>query len=660
MYTLFKYYRFLRKRIFAINYKFSLIEILDAADSQITLNEKVLWIKKLVDWIRSPIIDQENTSEPLKHVNYGDQSIRLKLLIKTLHDKKDFRRPVTLLLTSVLSEIEPLDYFCDAGMITSHAFFREFLYRSVLRYLPSYRNFTSLSIFMEEVLDESIDAEWMETIDLQLLKELAEILEIEPTFLEEIASKYYFSIRQASKILAVRLGSLASLIEFRSRVAPQDRFLLIDTTENLSSEFLERSRRLTENVHQTLESSGVSIELVFLIERIKSILARLQILTDVMQNTKNGEQYQHMLCAILRAQQEKNSVSGFLSTNLKLISQKIVERAGITGEHYIARKAKEFRELFFSSAGGGLLTVVTTLLKFAISKLNLPLFFEGILSWFNYTLSFMAIQMAHFTLATKAPAMTASVLASKLREVHDAEAQMEFAREVRHIFLSGLVAVMGNVIFVVLGAITIDFLLFSYSGNHFLSNESAIHYLGDHHLLMSLTLWYAAYTGAVLWLGSAVGGWFENWYTYRGIPRSIEESFLLQTLCGKIGAQKISYWLSQSIMGIATNFSLGFLLAFSGIFSKFFGLPLDVRHVTLASGTIGFSILALENVSTNVTLVLFAASSILFIGLLNFGVSFSISLFIAAQARGIRLSQYPRLFRYLFSRNKQVSSTKKS
>lgn len=644
---LFKYYRLLRQRYLAIHHKRPLIDILEKAEFQVSLNEKVLWIKQLVDWLRSPIIEQQEDNSDSYHRE--DQSIRLKLLIKTLEGKIELRKFTKQLLTSVLAEIDPLDYFCDAGMITSHAFFREFLYRAVLRYLPIYQDYTSLSIFMKEVFDESVDVDWMESIDLQLLQELITLLDFEPAFIDEIKLKYSSAIHQAIKILSIRLGSLTSLIEFRNRVPPQDRFLLIDTAEYLSSELLERGHKVTEDVYQSLQSSGVSIELVFQIERIKSLLIRLQNLMDVVQKPQSSEPYRSLVCAILRAQQEKNSISGFLSANLKLISQKIVERAGVTGEHYIARNAKESRELFSSAAGGGLLTVITTLLKTIITNLGLPLFFEGFLAWLNYALSFMVLQFAHFTLATKTPAMTASVLASKLKGTQDVEAQIEFAREVRHIFLSGLLAVMGNVIFVILGAAAVDFLLFTYTGNHFLSQASAVHYLEDHHLLLSLTLWYAAYTGGVLWLGSAMGGWFENWYAYRGLQRAMEESYFFQALFGKTSAQKIAHWFSQNIMGIATNFSLGFLLAFSGVVGKFFGLPLAVRHVTLSSGAIGFSLVALENIQEHSNLVFFASVSILFIGFLNFSVSFIISLFVAAQARGVRLGQYPRLFRYLFS-----------
>jgi site-specific recombinase len=69
------------------------------------------------------------------------------------------------------------------------------------------------------------------------------------------------------------------------------------------------------------------------------------------------------------------------------------------------------------------------------------------------------------------------------------------------------------------------------------------------------------------------------------------------------------------------------------MFGKFFGLPLDVRHVTLSTGALTFAIVSAPALGKNA--LLWAGAGIGLIGILNFGVSFVISLFFALRARGV-------------------------
>ncbi len=642
-----KYYRLIRQRVFSFHQKRSLVEILEFAHSSpTTFREVILWFEDLVEWINSPINSQQGLT------GSHPQIIRIKMLVKTLQENEKYRIAVQNLVKTVLIKTDPLDFYSDAGLINSHAFFRELMDRVILRHLPSHRNYENLSVLMEELFKGEADAVWIEALPVNLLVQMGEVLQFEPEFLAKLQRKYYESLIHAFRILSVRLASLSSFVEFRNRVLAQDRFLLIQSLENQNIEILATAEKIVEEVYQSLEESGVSIELVFLLERMRNLLGRLRLIEEAVNNPASVSQHLRFVGAILKAQEEKNSVISFLSSNLQLLSIKITERSGVTGEHYIARTAKESRQLFFSAAGGGLVTVLTTLIKSGVSKLGLPLFVEGFLAWVNYSVSFMFMQAFHMTLATKTPAMTASVLAAKLKNVQSAEEKKAFLQEVRAIFRSGFLAILGNVLFVILGSVILDMIIFAVSGSHVLSEQTAIDYLYDHHIFMSFTIWYAIYTGGVLWLGSAIGGWFENWYTYRGLPHALEDSVYLKAYLGKVGAQRVSQWFTQSIMGIATNIALGFLLAFSTVFGKFIGIPIDVRHVTLSSGTIGFSLAAIGDFKNHVWLLVFSISGIFFIGLLNLGVSFIISLLVAGQARDIKFYQYPMLFKNIFSRNK--------
>ena len=63
-----------------------------------------------------------------------------------------------------------------------------------------------------------------------------------------------------------------------------------------------------------------------------------------------------------------------------------------------------------------MVTGLTTLIKFLLATLSFPPFGAGLLSSLNFSISFVGLQFLGFTLATKQPAMTATVLAAQIEE----------------------------------------------------------------------------------------------------------------------------------------------------------------------------------------------------------------------------------------------------
>ena len=112
-------------------------------------------------------------------------------------------------------------------------------------------------------------------------------------------------------------------------------------------------------------------------------------------------------------------------------------RSAETGEHYITRTAVEYRSMVKKAAGGGAVMAFTTLAKFALYAMALSAFWGGFWAGVNYAMSFVLVQLLHFTVATKQPAMTAPAMAAKLKELASGEAGvnniLKMAREgLRH------------------------------------------------------------------------------------------------------------------------------------------------------------------------------------------------------------------------------------
>ena len=84
----------------------------------------------------------------------------------------------------------------------------------------------------------------------------------------------------------------------------------------------------------------------------------------------------------------------------------------------------------------------------------------------------------------------------------------------------------------------------------------------------------------------------------------------------------------------------------TGNFSKFIGLPLDIRHITISAGNFGIALGSIEYY--NVAFVITVFCGILCIGIINIAVSFLISFYVACRSRGITHLQTLRILKELF------------
>jgi site-specific recombinase len=391
-----------------------------------------------------------------------------------------------------------------------------------------------------------------------------------------------------------------------------------------------------ESVRAHLEEFGVSVDVVYRIEVIGHNLERLADLLAI-----SGEANLDARCAatfalvarIAAARVRHRSLRDIFATNLHLLARKVIEHAGETGEHYITASRGQWLRMMASAAGGGLLTGITIVVKYLVLWAHFPLFVEGALASANYAGSFLAMQMFGFTLATKQPSMIAAALAGSLHGSRDhasAEQLDDLVTLIARICRSQLAAAIGNVGMVIPTAIAFHYIYLRLRGVPFLDAAAAEHTIESFHPLHSGTIFFAALTGVLLWLSSLGAGWLENWATYRRIPEAIATHRV-----GRIVGRRPLRWLarimSRNVAGFGGNVSIGVLLGMVPVVGRFFGLPLEVRHVTLSTGS-----LALAGCSVGWAPGFGAAMiGIVVILALNFSVSFACALFVALRARGV-------------------------
>jgi len=394
-------------------------------------------------------------------------------------------------------------------------------------------------------------------------------------------------------------------------------------------------RKEARLVQQHLEGAGVSIDIVFSLEVIDRCLTRTALMTEILESPAGprwSRAVHRLLFRLFLSAAEDRSLRHLIGWNMQLLGRKIVDRSSETGEHYIAKNLREYRHIWLAAAGGGLLTVGTAVVKTIIHAWHLPPLPEGLLYGLNYAVSFLGLQHLGLILATKQPAMTAARLAGIIRDSEGDDREDRIAATAAQLTSSQLAAAIGNVLVVGAGAALFSWLFLAVSGRPFMHEEEALETLRVMSPIDSMTIWYAALTGVVLWLASVAGGWFDNWCVYHRLPDGLAQR-PARTDWGRTIFRRAGQALARHASGWGTNVSLGFMLGMVPEIGRFTGLPADVRHVTLNTGIVSLAASAgVETGATQLVWLVRAAAGIGVMFILNLSVSFGCSLFSAARA----------------------------
>ena len=409
-------------------------------------------------------------------------------------------------------------------------------------------------------------------------------------------------------------------------------------------------------VRSQMVTQGVSVDIVYAIELVQRAVLRLESMIDLVAQPPGTARWTLMRRLLVRSAgfiHQDRSVLDLARSNLRLLHCKIVERASGTGEHYIAGSRAEYGHIWLASLGGGMLTTLTAAGKCALAGLHATGLVIGIAYGLNYAASFVAMQHLGLMLATKQPAMTAATLAVSLRDKDDVHLLDRLAGTALGIISSQVAATIANLIAVVLGCVAFNTMWRVVTGHSYLTQEKAQALLLDLSPVDSLTVFYAAFTGVILWWSSLIGGWLDNWSAYNRIPQGIGDHPLGRRF-GRERMVALGRFVRRHIAGWGTNISLGMMLGLVPEIGHFLGIPLDVRHVTLNSGMLALACTT-EGVdwwSRHAVVLALAGVGCMFV--LNLGVSFTLSLWTAVRAQGVPsgiiLALYARVARILLRR----------
>jgi site-specific recombinase len=267
-----------------------------------------------------------------------------------------------------------------------------------------------------------------------------------------------------------------------------------------------------------------------------------------------------------------------------------------------------------------------------LGRLHRPPLQDALLASANYAGSFLLMQFLGFTLATKQPSVTAAALAGAVKK--GGSDRKELVTITARLVRSQLAAATGNVAMVIPASIGVDYWWQKTYGAHLLTPEYGTKVMASLHPTESGTIFYAMLTGVILWTSSICGSWLENWAVYRRLPEAIAEHRIR-----RIVGQRVTSWASRvfarNISGVGGTTSLGLMLGLTYTLGQFSGIPVDVRHVTLSTGSLTYAVLGIGTEVMSTPAFKGACIGIACILAMNLGVSFTLAVIVALRAREV-------------------------
>ena len=580
---------------------YDLPALLAELDPHAELAERHLWLIHVLHWMRSaaPSIEVAMAkAESFVAAFEADEALRLRLQLWWQ------RFSATVDITTLLA---------DFGFAPRTAMVTELTERLRLKLLPGTPETIDAAELFSIALPHEFDARWLTALPEPLLQRLAALLVPEEAqqgigfwrhallgaitycagqilangFSPELRLRMSEEAREEQPFHALIHDVESFRIEFVHGVRTPER---LEQAEQRLRERLDACRAAIGTVYQHFAAEGISVGLVFRLRQVRTRIVRVRQLLSCLTSEHPEQEAARLLAGFVSVGRDRRSLRNLWATNSSLLAAKVTERSAETGEHYISHNRSEYLQMVRRAAGGGLLMSVTTLLKFGLAALAFSAFWGGFWAGVNYSISFVLIQLLHWTVATKQPAMTAPAMAAKLKDMQsseDATHTLEaFVDEVANLVRTQVAAILGNVLVVFPAALILSLLWWQLFGATPLDAAHAQSTLDSLHVLGPSAL-FAAYTGVLLFASSLIAGWVENWFVLRRLDSAIRYNPRFTRWLGKGRAKRWGDFWRANISGFAANISLGMMLGLTPAIAAFFGLGLEVRHVTLSSGQLG-------------------------------------------------------------------------
>ncbi len=398
-------------------------------------------------------------------------------------------------------------------------------------------------------------------------------------------------------------------------------------------------RALIEDLRARKGEFGTSLRLTAVTRRLLQQLRRLELMMHVIR-PDDPDDYVNALAPlfieVVRAELGARSVRRLLRHHADLLARQVTEQTAKKGVKYVTETAAGYWAFLRAALRGGAIVAVFALFKIGGGTLPLSLAAQGVLYSLNYALCFVLLYLTGSILATKQPAVTASALARCMDESGSAEGAVDrVADQVVLVCRSQFISFVGNLVAAFPVAMALGAGLAA-QGAPVVDEAGAAALLAEVHPLRSGALLFAAAAGVFLFASGVIAGWVDNVARYVDLGRRLEA---LRALRGARG-QRVAGYLASNAGMLSGNVALGFFLGLTGVVGTVLGLPLDIRHIAFSSANVGLA--AITQAAPGAALG-WAVVGVVGIGLVNFVVSFGLTLWTALRSRGVTYGQWRRL-----------------
>ena len=614
----------------------------------------------------------------------------IQALCYLLNQDPEKARLLREVILTLLSEHKPISLFLVARHSVFTGFFTEMSRRISHKILPEAIDSAYLIDLFALFFTKTSDEKWVLAVPNEVWEQLIITIRFEdaPT---EIAEPCRQNLLAATQVLSYRISALGlepellrnhpELEQHTSPFITQNEELAeflatpdvntdVDTKHILV--MLDQCEAIISKIRRNSAQTGTSIRLTYLLQRMTQHIKRLETLLRILTNNTNetlkdlnevhsSEMIQtnanleivKLFKELVYSECHKNDVGEHWQENIEVMALRVTENASRTGEHYITNNRTEYFALMRSAMGAGVIVAFMALIKLIVAKQHFAPLTEAILFSLNYGLGFILIHIMHFTVATKQPAMTAAAIAASIDASDSKSKEMDnLIAMIANTMRSQIIAIFGNVVLAVPVAMLIAWSIFYITGHHLVTPEKAHRILADIDPVHTGSLFYAGIAGVCLFLSGLIVGYHDNLSVYNKIPQRLRALKWLQKIFGAGRLDRVANYIENNLGALAGNFYFGCLLGGATLIGVLLGVPIDIRHISLSSASVGFAVFDL-NFMITWQAILYLALSLMLIGFFNLTVSFGLALYVAMKSRKVRFKQWRLLVKNLVSRLNQ-------
>ncbi|MFO7745980.1 MAG: recombinase [Psychroflexus sp.] len=623
------------------------------------ISAQVDLLAKLVHFFRPNNIDKE-------------KPVSLTVLIHLLEENNEYRKQFAKYINVLLKKKSFYSLISDAGIPEESDFFFEIKEKLFAKILPKQPEEDRLEYILNQVFYKADDTDWVELIDPNEFRILFELLEFKPIQASVEIGSPLSEVLFALEIMASRIcGNVletkvmrmtpeynnldSPFLAFQKELSQIEERILNDDSHFIDPEdedfkhlnvLLQQCKDYVSLAFKNSRKFGISLRVNQDLMRIKRQLLRIEVSLPFLSGKDKNDLRENTINlgkCLIKHNCYKNNLSKFFDEGTRLLSYEITEQTAKTGQHYITNNKKGYFKMLLTSGGGGLIVGLLCVSKVLISKLELSSFGEAFFYSMNYSIGFVILYLLGFTLATKQPAMTASTLVSALesgmkkggsrRTKHQV-----FAKLFSEVFRSQFVAFIGNIIMAFPVAMLVVYLV-DINLDYNIPEakwDKLIHKLNP---VTSLAILHAAIAGVFLFISGIIAGGISNRNKFNNVYSRIGRHPYLKRKFSKKFALKLAKFVENKWAGIMSNFWFGVFMGSTASIGVFFGLNLDIRHIAFSSGNFALGMYG-SGFSLTTEMIIWSLLGIFLIGLMNFSVSFGLSIALAFRSRRIPFTEF--------------------